>query len=83
MNWFISEEMLKLVEQISPLCSLLKCDDSPWRSLGLKEGSSLDTLFKKNTLGIETKTILIQLVHNTTPEKVLITTDAGLKPPQG
>lgn len=38
---------------------------------------------KKNTLGTETKTILIQLVHNTMPEKVLITTDARLKPPQG
>lgn len=46
-NWFLSEEKLKLVEQINPPCSLSKCDVSPRRSPGLKEGSALDILFKK------------------------------------
>ena len=71
------------MEQVNLPCSLWECDDSSWRSPGLKEGSALDTLFLKYKLGLETKVILIQLVHDTTLERVLITTDARLKPPQG
>lgn len=82
MNWVISEEDGKLVGQRNPLCSLMNCGASAGRSLGLKEGSTLDLfVFFFNNRGVDTKHVLIQLVHDTTSEKVFITTAARLMPP--
>lgn len=74
MNWVISEEDRKLLGQRNPLCSLMNCGASAGRSLGLKEGSTLDLFFFffLNNRGVDTKHVLIQLVHDTTSEKVSV-----------